>query len=147
MFRVIQRLEFKTRGIKFLITGMILGILVVHFNPVQTTLSKLLFLSFIFGLWLGFLVLVWRHKTLRFLFLVFPLFVASPFFLPKKKIDTNYLRNRYLSNLERFEGTRYWWGGENKFGIDCSGLPRKAFREALLRQVFKNLMAKRFVST
>jgi cell wall-associated NlpC family hydrolase len=34
--------------------------------------------------------------------------------------------------MAAFEGTRYHWGGENARGIDCSGLPRRALRDALL---------------
>jgi cell wall-associated NlpC family hydrolase len=33
---------------------------------------------------------------------------------------------------KNFEGTKYFWGGENARGIDCSGLPRRALRDALL---------------
>jgi cell wall-associated NlpC family hydrolase len=35
--------------------------------------------------------------------------------------------------------TRYVWGGENSTGIDCSGLPRKALRDALLRRGISRL--------
>ena len=43
------------------------------------------------------------------------------------------LRTIYVNELRRYEGTRYIWGGENRLGIDCSGLPRKALRNALLK--------------
>ncbi len=41
------------------------------------------------------------------------------------------LRAGYIAELRRYDGTPYLWGGENRFGIDCSGLPRKAMRNAL----------------
>jgi cell wall-associated NlpC family hydrolase len=41
-----------------------------------------------------------------------------------------------VNELRRYEGTRYIWGGENILGIDCSGLPRKALRNALLKGAF-----------
>ena len=46
------------------------------------------------------------------------------------------LRQCYLDELRRYEGTSYVWGGENRLGIDCSGLPRKALRNALLKTAF-----------
>ena len=46
------------------------------------------------------------------------------------------LRTIYVNELRRYEGTRYIWGGENILGIDCSGLPRKALRNALLKGAF-----------
>ena len=43
------------------------------------------------------------------------------------------MRTIYVNELRCYEGTRYVWGGENLLGIDCSGLPRKALRNALLK--------------
>ena len=48
------------------------------------------------------------------------------------------LRQLYVNELRRYEGTRYVWGGENLLGIDCSGLPRKTLRNALLKSAFLN---------
>jgi cell wall-associated NlpC family hydrolase len=60
------------------------------------------------------------------------MFALIPFLLPSHAIDRAALRTAYLSNLKSYVGTRYIWGGENRIGIDCSGLPRKSLRMALL---------------
>ena len=45
--------------------------------------------------------------------------------LPGRSGDTSALRQAYVDALLAYEGTHYVWGGENRFGIDCSGLVRK----------------------
>ncbi len=69
---------------------------------------------------------------------------------PGREIPQDELHRVYLEQLRKHENTRYLWGGENRSGIDCSGLPRKALRDAeriiglktmnfaLIRSSFKN---------
>ena len=45
--------------------------------------------------------------------------------LPGRPGDPADLQRSYVRCLKRYEGTRYVWGGENRLGIDCSGLVRK----------------------
>jgi hypothetical protein len=59
---------------------------------------------------------------------------AIPLLMPGKPIDHERLRSEYVEGLRRFEGCRYVWGGESSLGIDCSGLPRRALRDALLSE-------------
>lgn len=64
--------------------------------------------------------------TSMVLFLIFVLM----FLWPQRESG---IGEEYLSSLKSYEETPYLWGGENRLGIDCSGLPRKAMRTALLR--------------
>jgi cell wall-associated NlpC family hydrolase len=41
--------------------------------------------------------------------------------------------------LRGYEGTRYVWGGENRLGIDCSGLVRKALVNANVSEGVRSL--------
>jgi hypothetical protein len=80
----------------------------------------------------GGLFLFWRRKILRIALLAVPVLCAVPFFLPGKPISQRELSTRYVSALGRMEGVPYLWGGEGRRGVDCSGLPRRALRDALL---------------
>lgn len=54
-----------------------------------------------------------------------------------KPADTDRLRQTYLSTLMSYQGSRYVWGGESKLGIDCSGLARTAFWQAMAKEGIK----------
>ena len=79
----------------------------------------------------------WRLAILRWGLLA--LFAAAAIFysLPGRELyDRHSLRAETSRALRRYEGVRYFWGGENRFGIDCSGLVRRgaiegAFYEGL----------------
>jgi len=79
------------------------------------------------GLW----ILMADRRLCKVMLLALPLVAALPFLLPDKPMDTGALRTDYISRLRGFDGTRYVWGGESPLGIDCSGLPRRAYRDAL----------------
>ena len=104
----------------------------VLLNPVNSKMYKLLLLGFSFGAWAGLIILLWKRKLARVAMLCVPVLAAIPFLLPGREIDQVELRTDYVERMTAFEGTEYFWGGESSRGIDCSGLPRRAFRGALL---------------
>jgi hypothetical protein len=53
---------------------------------------------------------------------------------PGRQPEAQSLRNAYLRSLRTYEGTRYIWGGENRLGIDCSGLIRASLIKANFEQ-------------
>jgi cell wall-associated NlpC family hydrolase len=61
------------------------------------------------------------------------LLMAAALAGPGRAYDRDGLRARYVASLRSYEGVRYVWGGENRFGIDCSGLVRKGLIQANLR--------------
>lgn len=118
--------------------GAFAGIFVIPMNPVNSKLLKLAFLGCVLGAWLGFTILGWARKPVRVLALILPFLVAIPFALPGGEIGADELRKDYLRRMAGFENTKYFWGGESSRGIDCSGLPRRALRDALLAYGFKH---------
>jgi len=122
--------------------GALVGIFLALFHPVNSTLHRLVLVVSIGVCWSGLTNLLWNQKRVRCLFLLLPLLVAIPFVLPARDIDTAVLREDYVRRLNAFEGDDYYWGGESSRGIDCSGLPRRAFRDALLSYGLRNLNGK-----
>jgi hypothetical protein len=85
-------------------------------------------------------VAVWPWVKVRRVLL--GILAASTVFLAlpgRKHIFKDELLDAYLQGLRSFEGTPYVWGGENRYGIDCSGLVRRAWAEALLKQGIRHL--------
>ena len=112
--------------------GAVVGLFVIQLNPVFDKIYRVAFVAFLLGAWLGPLPLVWRRKPLRFGWLALPVLVVLPFALPGDHPDGAALRGAYVARMTQLVGTKYVWGGESSRGIDCSGLPRKALRDALL---------------
>ena len=82
-------------------------------------------------MWAGLLVICWRPWPRRAAPLALLPIAAIPFLLPAKELDRDALRKSYVAGMRGFEGCSYVWGGESARGIDCSGLPRRALRDAL----------------
>ena len=118
--------------------GALFGIFLIPLNPVNSKLLRLAFLGCVVGTWLGFAILIWSQKHVRFLALLLPILVSLLLMLPGGKMDSDELRNDYLRRMAEFKDTKYFWGGESSRGIDCSGLPRRALRDALLAYGFKH---------
>lgn len=118
--------------------GALAGIFVIPLNPVNSMVLKLSLLACLAGAWIGLTVLTWNRKRCRTFLLLMPWLAAIPFLMPGGRINLEELRGDYLHRMSAFEGTNYHWGGESTRGIDCSGLPRRALRDALLAYGMRN---------
>jgi len=59
--------------------------------------------------------------------------------VPGGRLDADEFRRDDVSRLAAVEGTKYFRGGESAGGIDCSGLPRCAYLDALLAYAMRHL--------
>lgn len=112
----------------------LLGVIAVMVQPVSVTLTRMAAAGGLIALWLAALVLVWKSRRLFLAVLLVGLVPAIWLMLPGREVDTSALRNSYVNHLQRYEGTRYVWGGENGRGVDCSGLVRRALINANLER-------------
>jgi hypothetical protein len=102
--------------------------------PVRNGTLRVVLVVFSVLLWTGLIAFFWRIKWLRLTAILFAILAVLFLVLPGKPFREDQLRARYLDSLRGFEGTRYVWGGENGFGIDCSGLVRQGLIHANLRE-------------
>lgn len=107
--------------------------------PIENRSLRIGLLISLLGLWAGCLHFSWRKPSIRFVFLFCTLVTASFLTLPGRHFKTEDLRNKYVESLRSYERTRYIWGGENKLGIDCSGLVRAGLTKATFEQGFLTL--------
>jgi hypothetical protein len=115
-----------------LAAGGAAGVGVAVLNPVNSLLLRAGLLGSAALLWAALLLLAWRVKPLRLALALLAAAAVLPFLLPGRAIDGAELAVGYVRGMSDYEGTRYHWGGESGRGIDCSGLPRRALRDALL---------------
>lgn len=106
-------------------------------NPVGFMLQRLVQLTAVAGMWGGLLALLWRRRGIRTALLILPPLAGGLWLLPARRMNTGELRADYVARLRQLESTPYCWGGESPRGIDCSGLPRRALRDALISQALR----------
>jgi hypothetical protein len=101
-------------------------------QPLRITLIRLATLAAAIGIWMTLLGIVWSRTWLRRSVLLATAIVLFALFAPiNTPIDPTTLRRLYVRELRTYDGTRYVYGGENRRGIDCSGLARAAMIDAL----------------
>lgn len=100
------------------------------FYPVNSFLARAILIAVFTLFWFSPYIAGVRNKKLMIGHIIF---TVTLFSLPSLLIDkksVGHLQSLYVKNLKSFEGTAYYWGGENLIGIDCSGLPRKSMMNA-----------------
>ena len=110
--------------------GLLAALLAEATYPVTYCTLRVFVVLASLALWLGAVVLMRRRKVVAVILLLLGLSVVIFVSLPGRAPAVAELRAAYVKCLQRYEGTRYVWGGENRRGIDCSGLVREALIDA-----------------
>jgi hypothetical protein len=113
--------------------------IVLFLFPINNRPLRIGLILSLIGLWAGCLCFGWRRRIARSVLLSCTLIVAGFLICPGRDYATERLRTAYVASLRSFEGTHYIWGGENIFGIDCSGLVRAGLIKATFQQGFLTL--------
>ena len=113
--------------------------LALFLYPIENRPLRIGLIFSLLGLWVGCLHFGWRRPVIRFVLLLCTLIAAGFLIWPGRIFETESLRNEYVASLRSYEGTRYIWGGENKLGIDCSGLVRAGLIKATFKRGFLTL--------
>lgn len=101
--------------------------------PVGYWASRVCLVASSATLWIWGVCLLRRHRLLAFAILVTGSTLIIWMCLPGRLGDPAVLRRSYILCLKQYEGTRYVWGGENRLGIDCSGLVRRGLINANIK--------------
>jgi hypothetical protein len=103
-------------------------------HPVSYRSTRLAIIVLALFIWTLTLLLWWKSKPIRYLCCGVFILVLLVAILPGRNPNPSHLRDRYVRSLLTYEGTKYVWGGENRLGIDCSGLIRRALIISMLQE-------------
>lgn len=116
----------------------LLALVLLWVCPVTYRMNRAAMISLLVALWAGAFWL-WKSKWAKAACLGLLGLAGLAAILPGSKPESSRLRADYVRALRSYEGTSYVWGGENRFGIDCSGLVRRGLIDASLRNGFSTL--------
>jgi len=102
--------------------------------PIENRPLRIGLILSIFGVWLGALYFGWRRPIVRVVLFLGTFLIIGFLIFPGRHFEMERLRREYVESLRYYEGTRYVWGGENKLGIDCSGLVRAGLIKATFEE-------------
>jgi NlpC/P60 family protein len=114
--------------------GVALTLLGVSLYPIASFYTRLLCVVLVVCLWLLLVTLSWSSRLWRRCLVCVAIVAGALLLAPGRGVRDPHLAERYVAELRRYRGTRYVWGGENRLGIDCSGLVRSALVNAAVRR-------------
>lgn len=121
-----------TRKVWIVTVVLVLVLAGIAAFPVSNFATRALSVALVLALWLLITALSWRFLVARVVHALLAIGVAVVLMAPGCGTDDAGLADSYATELVRYRGTRYVWGGENRLGIDCSGLVRSALINAAI---------------
>ncbi len=131
-------MNFSSRTKRLILVAGITLAAACAITPIHSRLVQAGFFAGSVLAWCGLFLMNGRARKTALLLAAIPLLAVLLLALPAKPIDQNQLRADYVARMRTFDGARYVWGGESSLGIDCSGLPRRALRDALWSEAWKH---------
>lgn len=112
----------------------------IALQPEANRTSRLNAAGFLLGLLVTVVMLLWHDKRLRKLAVATVAALALLLLVPWPiRTSPAALRERYVQCLRTYEGCPYFWGGESRRGIDCSGLIRRGLIDACFHKSVTSL--------
>jgi NlpC/P60 family len=112
----------------------LLLLIVLLIQPIGYGIMRLAIVGSAAAIWLGVFYLWWQRLAVRITALIISILLTLFLLLPGRPVNAELLRSDYIRALHTYLGTNYVWGGENRWGIDCSGLVREGMIQANLQQ-------------
>ncbi len=122
---------------------LITFIILVNF-PINRNIIKISIILMGIALYIYSIYILWKKRPLRYLIIGIAPVIIFISMLSGPPVSGENLTNTYIDCLKKYEGTTYLWGGENRFGIDCSGLVRKGLMDAYTKVGFSNFSPQYF---
>lgn len=118
---------------------ILISTLLIWGYPIEYRVTRILFVMGLVATITGGAILWWHRKRIRLCFLTPGCLLFGLLCLPGRSVQPEELAKDYEQTLRWFRGTRYVWGGENRVGIDCSGLVRKGLFWAQIRNGLRTM--------
>jgi hypothetical protein len=115
---------------------------ILAWYPISTRFGHAAIAGVVLLIWAGAIGLSRRCRPVCAALLGLTAAAAILLFLPGGRTSPAAVRDAYVRSLATYQDAPYAWGGENRYGIDCSGLVRKALVWADLGQGLRHLDGK-----